>query len=83
MENNSFIPHQDYLLRKLQISPVPPISPMSNFTHVTHFTHEYGKTKSWDYIKSEYNLESSLKYRWIQLTDALPKLWKERILNGI
>ena len=29
--------------------------------------------KSWDYIKSEYNLESKLKYRWIQLAGALPK----------
>ena len=43
--------------------------------------HENGKTKSWDYIKSEYNLESKLKYRWIQLTDALPELWKDCILN--
>ena len=43
--------------------------------------HENGKTKSWNYIKSEYNLESKLKYRWIQLTDALSKLWKDRILN--
>lgn len=37
--------------------------------------------KSWDYIKSEYNLESKLKYRWIQLAGALPKLWKCHILN--
>ena len=28
-------------------------------------------------------LKTTLKYRWIQLTDALPKLWKERILNCI
>ena len=45
--------------------------------------HKNGKTKSWDYIKSEYNIESKLKYRLIQLTDALPKLWKDRILNCI
>ena len=45
--------------------------------------HESGKTKSWNYIKSEYNLESKLKYRWVQLTDALPKLSKDRILNCI
>ena len=38
---------------------------------------------SWDYIKSECNLESKLEFRWIQLTDALPKLWKDRILNCI
>ena len=25
--------------------------------------------------------KASLDYRWIQLTDALPKLWKDRILN--
>ena len=78
------------------------------------------KTKSWDYIKSEYNHESYLhcvksvqirsyfwsifscirpeyrkirtrnnlhtfyavlKYRWNQLIDALPKWYKDRILN--
>ena len=43
--------------------------------------HDYGKTKSWDYIKSEYNLERKLKDCWIQLTDALPKIWEDRILN--
>ena len=53
----------------------------SNF--VCQIFHENGKTKSWNYIKSEYNLESQLKFRWIQLTDALPKLWKDRILNCI
>ena len=42
-----------------------------------------GKTKARNYVKSEYNLESKLKYCWIQLTDALPKLWKDRILNCI
>ena len=43
--------------------------------------HNNGKIKSWDYIKSEYNLERKLKYRRTQLTDALPKLWKDRISN--
>ena len=35
-----------------------------------------GKTvaRSWVDVKSEYNLESKLKYRYIQLTDAFPKL---------
>ena len=47
------------------------------------FFHGNGKTKLWDYIKSEWNLESKLRYFWIQLTDALPKLWKESILNSI
>ena len=42
---------------------------------------ENSKTKSWDYVKSEYNFESKLKFCWIQLTDALPKLSKDRILN--
>ena len=34
-------------------------------------------------IKLEYNLQSRLKYRWSQLTDALPKPWKDRIMNCI
>ena len=54
-----------------------------NINFVGQIFHEKGKTKSWDYNKSEYNLESKLKYRWIQLTDALPKLWKDRILNCV
>ena len=45
--------------------------------------HENCKNKSRDCIKSEYNLESKLKHRWIQLTDALPKLWKDTFLNCI
>ena len=54
-----------------------------NIYFVGQIFHQNGKTKSWDYIKSEYNLESKLKYRWIQLTNVLPKLWKDRILNCI
>ena len=54
-----------------------------NISFVGQIFQENGKTKSWDYVKSEYNLESKLKYRWIQLTDALPKLWKDRILNCV
>ena len=54
-----------------------------NINFVGHIFHENGKTNSWDYIKSEFNLESKLKYRWIQLTDVLPKLWNDRILNCI
>ena len=45
-----------------------------NINFVGQIFHENGKTKSWDYNKSEYDLESKLKYRWIRLTDALPKL---------
>ena len=54
-----------------------------NISFVGQILHENGKAKSWYYIKLEYNLESKLKYRWIQLTDALPKLWKYLILNFI
>ena len=54
-----------------------------NNNFASHFFQGNGKTKSWDYIKSEWNLESKLRYFWIQLTDALPKLWKESILNSI
>ena len=54
-----------------------------NIHFISQIFHENGKTKSCNYIKSEYNLESKLKYCWIQLTDALPKLWKDCILNCI
>ena len=45
-----------------------------NITFVGQIFHGNGKNKSWDYIKSEYNLETKLKYCWIQLTNALLKL---------
>ena len=54
-----------------------------NINFVGEIFHENDKTKSLDYIKSEYNPESKLQYCWIQLIDALPKLWKDRILNCI
>ena len=50
---------------------------------VGYIFHENGQTKSRDYIKSNYNLESTLKYCWVQLTDALPELWKDRLLKCI
>ena len=34
-----------------------------NINFVGQIFHENGKTKSWDYIKSECNLQSKLKYR--------------------
>ena len=33
-----------------------------NINFVGQIFHENGRSKSWDYIKSEYNLESKLKY---------------------
>lgn len=36
--------------------------------------HDNGKTKSCNYFKLEYKLESKLKYCWLQLTHALTKL---------
>ena len=54
-----------------------------NINFVCQIFHKNGKAKSWDYIKSEYNLQSKLKYHWIQLTDALLKLWKDCILSCI
>ena len=53
---------------------------IKNINFVGQLFHRNDKTKLWDYIKSEYNLESKLKDRWIELSDALPKLWKDRIL---
>ena len=35
------------------------------WTLFTQIFNKNGKTKSWDYIKSEYNLEDKLKYHWI------------------
>ena len=39
------------------------------------------RTKSGDYIRSEYNLVSKFKHHWIQLADDFPELCKDCILN--
>ena len=52
-----------------------------NINFISQIFHYNNKIKSWDHIKSDYNLESKLKYCSIQLTDTLPKLLKDRIFN--
>ena len=56
-----------------------------NFVKTSNFTlvslHGNNNTKSSDYIKLTHSLESKLKYCWLQLTDALPKLWRDCFLN--
>ena len=34
-----------------------------NINFVSQIFHKNGKTKSWDYVEPEYNLERELKYR--------------------
>ena len=52
-----------------------------NLNFIVQNFYKNGKAKSWDYFKSECNLETKLKYCWIHLADASPKLWKDCILN--
>ena len=50
-----------------------------NINFVGHIFHKNDKTKSWDYIKSEYNLES--KSMDSISSHALPKLRKDHFLD--
>ena len=38
-----------------------------------------GKLKTWENIKVEFGLQSFQKFKWLQITDAIPKNWKDII----
>ena len=42
-----------------------------------------GKLKSWHVFKTEYNLNHKFYFQWLQLTDAIPKAWKNIVQNNI
>ena len=48
----------------------------NNINFLIDFFHEYGKLKSWSVFKMECNLNDTFYVQWLQLTDAIPKTWK-------
>ena len=40
-----------------------------------------GKVKSWHVFKTEYNVNHTFCFQWLQLTDAIPKAW-ENVQNN-
>ena len=41
-----------------------------------------GNTKPWKDLKIEFHLKDTRKIYWLQIIDALPKTWKDIILNN-
>ena len=35
--------------------------------------------KSWETLKNEYHLDNKLYFQWVQLTQAIPLIWKQKI----
>ena len=42
-----------------------------------------GKFISWHVFKTECNLNHKLYFQWLQLTDAIPKAWRNIVQNNI
>ena len=50
-----------------------------NINFLCQFFDSYGNLKSWDTFKSEFNLNKTLYFKWLQLSHAIPKSWKQVI----
>ena len=38
-----------------------------------------GKLQCWDFLQGKYLLSQKIKFKWLQLTHAFPREWKEAI----
>ena len=54
-----------------------------NINYVMDLLDNSGKFKSWHVFKTEYNLSHKFYFQWLQLTDAIPKAWKNNVQNNI
>ena len=56
-----------------------------NINFVEHLYKPFGVFKSWSEVKTEYNLEEKMFYKWFQLYHAIPSQWKRIIktTNGL
>ena len=50
-----------------------------NINFVEHLYKPSGVFKSWNQIKTEYNLEEKMFYKWFQLYHEIPNQWKRTI----
>ena len=50
-----------------------------NINFLCQFFDSYGNLKSWDTLKSDFNLNKTLYFKWLQLSHAIPKTWKQAI----
>ena len=50
-----------------------------NINFLCQFFDSYGNLKSWDTFKSDFNLNKTLYFKWLQLSHAIPKSWMQAI----
>ena len=48
---------------------------------IGQFLNDNGNIKLWEEIKTEFNFKNTQKRCWLQILDALSKLWKDTILK--
>ena len=46
---------------------------------VRHLFDDNGKVMNWETFRSRYNLSQKLYFKWMQLIDAIPRLWKQNV----
>ena len=46
---------------------------------VMDFFVEHGKLRSWSVFKIKYSLNNAFYFQWLQLTDAILKIWKKHL----
>ena len=52
----------------------------ANLNYVYQLFNHDGSIKTWDQIKTEFNLQNSLYFRYTQLVHALPQGWRQAVL---
>ena len=53
-----------------------------NLNFICQLFNDYGNIKPWKDLKIEFHLKDTHKIYWLQIIDALPKTWKDIILNN-
>ena len=53
-----------------------------NLNFIGQLFNDNGSIKPWKDLKFEFHLKDTHKIYWLQIIDALPKTWKDNILNG-
>ena len=49
---------------------------------ISHIMKENGEIKSWDDLKNEFELEQRLYFKWMQLVNAIPSVWKNNLKHS-
>ena len=50
-----------------------------NINFVSDLVNQNYNFKSWETLKNEYHLDNKLYFQWMQLINAIPPIWKQKI----